>query len=120
MNDQREMRPMYRETGNARPQAVAALLKRMAPALERRYPGCRSRMEVDDAEGRCVGFKPHPDCPVYGRRKSSAGMGHKSLADAVAIQRAADARFRRLTMRPGQKTVAELQLELKQRMATWR
>lgn len=44
--------------GRARPQLIAALLRKMTPDLERRYPGVRSLSPVFDADGWPVDFRP--------------------------------------------------------------
>ena len=118
----REMRPMdrYDIGGMARMRLVAAegkaLWRKLGPGLERRYGEGQSYQFVFDDAGHVVDFRP-----AGGSRVAAlTGRRGKTLAECLAIQRASDARFRRLSMQPGRKTIAEAQREQDRRMAGWR
>ena len=118
--DEREMRPMSRESGNARPQAIARLLTKMAPELQRRHPGCSHWSPIFDADGRPVDFKPNRE--VRAPAPSLSRRGGKTLAEGYTQQARADARWRQMNQprTPSGRTLVELQRELDRRMDGWR
>jgi hypothetical protein len=120
MLTERERRPLRVNTINARPQVIAARLRKMGPALERRFPGCSSFSPVFDADRRPIDFKPNRE--VRGPTPAVTRRRGKTLAEGLAQQARADARWRRMNQprTPSGRTIAEHQRELKQRMATWR